>query len=105
MPRGMLQLQTRAPKKEHVYTTCRYDVKTRVVAHNRLRDGSLENATCQLSKNQRVEGKTSIVQSIQLGFSLSLGSATSNKANKSAMLRTEWTITARQAALRLAQMK
>ena len=36
------------------------------------------------SKNQRVEGEISIVQSIQLGFSRSLGSATSNEANKSA---------------------
>ena len=40
----------------------------------------------------------SIVQSIQLGFSRSLGSV-------SAMLRTEWTITPRRAVLYLAQMK
>jgi hypothetical protein len=59
----------------------------------------------QSSKNQRVEGEISIVQSIQLCFLLSLGSATSNETNKSAMLRAEWTITARRAMLRLAQMK
>ena len=52
-----------------------------------------------------MEGEISIVQSIQLGFLLSLGSATSNEANKRAMLRAEWTITARRAVLRLAQMK
>ena len=34
-----------------------------------------------------------------------LGSATSNEANKSAIRRAEWTITARRAVLRLAQMK
>ena len=39
------------------------------------------------------------------GFSRSLGSATSNAANKSAMLNAEWTIAARRAVLRLAQMK
>ena len=38
-------------------------------------------------KTQRMEGEISIVQSIQLGFSRSLGSATSNEANKSAMRR------------------
>ena len=58
---------------------------------------------------KRVEGEISIVQSIQLGFLLSLGSATSNEANKRAMLRAEWTngrtITARRAVLCLAQMK
>ena len=57
------------------------------------------------SKTQRVEGEISIVQSIQLGYSRSLGSATSDEANKRAMLRAEWTITARRAVLRLAQMK
>ena len=41
----------------------------------------------QPGKNQRVEGEISIVQSIQLGFSRSLGSATLNDANKSAMRR------------------
>ena len=73
---------------------------SRIVAHNRLRDGSLENATYargtdRLSKTQRVEGEISIVQSIQLGFLRSLGSATSNEAIKSAMRRAEWTITER----------
>ena len=46
-----------------------------------------------------------MVQSIQLGFLRSLGSAAFNEANKSAMLRTEGTITASRAVLRLAQMK
>ena len=50
----------------------------------------------QQSKNQSVEGEISIVQSIQLGLLLSLGSVTSNEANKSTMRRAEWTITARQ---------
>ena len=59
----------------------------------------------QSSQNQRVEGEISIVQSIQLGFLLSLGSVTSNEANKSAMWRAEWTITVRQAVLSLAQIK
>ena len=55
----------------------------------------------QPRKNQRVQGEISIVQSIQLGFLRSLGSATSNEANQSAMLRAEWTITARRAVLEL----
>ena len=83
----------------------------RIVAHNSFSYGSLENATCALgncgnqpSKTQRVEGGILMVQSVQLGFSHSLGSATSNEANKSAMVRAEWSITARQAMLRLAQM-
>ena len=59
----------------------------------------------QSSKNQRVEREINIVQLIQLYFLLSLGGATSNEANKSTMLRTEWTITARLAVLHLAQMK
>ena len=59
----------------------------------------------QQSKTQRVEGEISMVQSIQLGFLRSLGSAAFNEANKSAMLRTEGTITASRAVLRLAQMK
>ena len=52
-----------------------------------------------------LEREISIVQSIQLGFSRSQGSTTLNDANKSVMLRAEWTITSRQAVLRLAQMK
>ena len=56
-----------------------------------------------MMSTQRVEGEISMVQSIQLGFSRSLGSATSNEANKSAMRRAEWTSTARRAVLRLAQ--
>ena len=42
---------------------------------------------------------------MQLGFSRSLGSAAFNEANKSAMLRADWTITTRRAVLRLAQIK
>ena len=62
--------------------------------------------TCRRSGH--VEGEISIFQSIQLGFSRSLGSATSNEANKSAMWRAEWTRTiaaARSAVLRWAQIK
>ena len=62
-------------------------------------------AVNQPSKYQRVEGEFSIVQSIQLGFSLSLGSVISNEADKSTMRSAEWTITASQAVLHLAQMK
>ena len=59
----------------------------------------------QQSKHHSVEGEISIVQSIQHGFLLSLGSQTSIEANKSTMLRAEWTITASQAVICLAQMK
>ena len=72
----------RARRSETTYEQ-QVDMMSRNVAHNRLRDGSLENATCALgssgnrpSKNQRMEGEISIVQSSQLGFSRSLGSAT-----------------------------
>ena len=61
------------------------NMMSRIVVHNRLHDGSLINATCALgtkfnqsSKNQRMEGEILIVQSIQLGFMLSLGSTTSS---------------------------
>ena len=105
--RGMWRRRTRAPKWEHVFTTGRYDVKDRRAQKvawwlTRKRDLRAGNRP---SKNQRVQGETSIVQSIQLDFLRSLGSATSNEANKSAMRRAEWTITARRAVLRLAQMK
>ena len=43
--------------------------------------------------------------SIQLCFLLSLGSRTSNEANKSTILQAEWIITVHRAVLRLAQMK
>ena len=43
----------------------------------------------QPSKTQCVEGKISIVQSIQFSFLRSLGSATSNEANKSVMRRVD----------------
>ena len=110
----MWRLRTRSPKWEHVCTNGRYDyydIKDRdpIVAHHG--DGSFENATCTvhtgnwLSKTQRVEGDAAIVQSTQLGFSRSLGSATWNAANKSEMWHAGWTITARWAVLRLAQMK
>ena len=61
----------------------------------------------QSSKNQHMEGEIWIVQSIQLCFLLSLGSATSNEANRRVMWHSEWTITARQVVtvLCLAQMK
>ena len=83
----------------------------RIVTHNWLRDGSLENALCargtDLAKNNmwRALGEILIVQSIQLGFLLLLGSATLNEANMSAMRRVEWTITARRAVLRLSHVK
>ena len=51
-----------------------FDMMSRIVAHDRLLDGSIKNAGNRQSKNQCVEGKISIVQSIQLGFSRSLGS-------------------------------
>ena len=72
------------------------------------RADSLENATCagnRPSNTQRVEVEIPIVQSIQPSFQRPLGGATSNVPNRSAMLRAEWTITARQAVLRFAQMK
>ena len=102
--------RTRAPKCEHVCTTGGYDVKDRsahrrtlgwVMAHSKMRP--VRGEPTRPSKTQGVhcvEGEISIVQSIQLGFSRSLGSA-----NKSAMRRAKWTITARRARLRLAQMK
>ena len=107
VPRGVWRRRTRTPKKKHVRTIGRYDVKDRRAQKaawwlTRKRDLRAGNRP---SKNQRVQGETSIVQSIQLDFLRSLGSATSNEANKSAMLRAEWTIAARRAVLCLAQMK
>ena len=103
----MLLRRTRAPKWEHICLKGGFDVKDRR-AH-RLRDGSLEKRNLRAvnwpGKTQRLQWEISIVQSIQLGFSRSLGSTTSNEAYKSAMRRAEWTITARQAVLHLAQMK
>ena len=72
-----------------------------VMAHSKTRNARREPT----QQNQCMEGEISIVQSIQLGFSRSLGSATLNDANKSAMLRAEYTITAQRAVLSLAQMK
>ena len=107
VPRGMWRRRTRTPKWKHVCTIGRYDVKDRCAQKaawwlTRKRDMRAGN---QPRKIQRMEGEISIVQSIQLGFSRSIGSATSNAANKSAMLRAEWTIAARRAVLCLAQMK
>ena len=83
-----------------------------IVAHNKLRDGSLKNTTCaesRPSKTQHRNGGGTLelkkVQSIQLGFSRPLGCATSDEAYKSVMLRAEWTITKRQAVLYLVKMK
>ena len=81
---------------------------SRIVALNRLRNRSLENTTSArepIEQKSTRGGEISIVQSIQLDFLLSLGTATSNDAKKSAMRRAEWTITARRAVLRLTQMK
>ena len=85
---------------------------SRIVTHNRLRDDSLENATSMWetdrAKHNAWRGESrndSNVQSIQLGFSHSLSSATSNEANKSSMLHTEWTITTHRAVLRWAKTK
>ena len=72
-----------------------------VMAHSKTQPEHWEKP----SKTQRVEREISIFQAIQLCFSRSLGSATFNGANKSVMLLAEWTITARQAVLCLAQMK
>ena len=88
-----------------------------IVAHNKLRDGSLKNTTqaqtpeSRPSKTQCRSGGGTFelwkVQSTQLGFSrpLLVGCATSNGANKSAMPRAEWAITKRQAVLYLVKMK
>ena len=75
-----------------------------------LEVGKKKNLSCAVGTNwaklNEWRGEISIVQSIQLGFLSSpwLGSATQREANKSAMRRTEWTITARRAVLHLAQM-
>ena len=71
-----------------------------MMAHSKTRPARGEptgqNSTC---------GRGNLDRSNRLGFSRSLGSTTSNEANKSAMLRAEWTMTAGQGVLRLAQMK
>ena len=100
----------RARQSESIYAQLA-DMVSRIVAHNRWRDGSgyvlahSKRPGNRPGKTQRVEGEISIVQSIQLGFSRSLGSWTSNEAKKSTMRSAEWTITARRAMHRLAQMK
>ena len=72
------------------------------MAHSKTRYAHGEPA----EQKSRCGGEISIVHLIRFGFLLSLGSTTtSNEANKSAMLRAEWTIIARQAELRLVQMK
>ena len=58
-----------------------------------------------LACEQCVHGEILIVQSIQLSLSGSLGSTTSNEANKSKMWHTKCSITESQAVIHLAQMK
>ena len=60
---------------------------------------------CVMAHSKKRPCIQSIVQSIQLGFSCSLGATTANVPYKSAMRCAEWTITARRALLCLAQMK
>ena len=99
--RSMWLPRTRAPKWEHVCTTGRYDVKDRrkigcVMAHSKMRPVRREPTE---QNSTRRGGGNFILQANQLGFSRSIGSATSNEANKRAMRRTEWIITARQSVL------
>ena len=104
----MWRRRKRALKGERVTVYAQLvNMMSRIVTHNRLRDGSLKNAIFANRPNKRVEGKISIqvVHSIQLGFSRLLGSAAFNEANKGAVWSAEWTITTRQAVPRLAQMK
>ena len=78
-----------------------------ILVYNRLSDGSLENATCARGTD-RAKLSASRGKSRLFSWFSSVSrvhSATSNEANKSAMRREEWTITARRAVLRLAQMK
>ena len=75
------------------------------MAHSKIRHVLWEQTEQNSTHGGGPQGEISIVQSIQLGFSHSQGSAAFNEANKSAMLRAEWTIPARQAVLNLAQMK
>ena len=96
LPRGFARSRTecgggeRARRRESTYAQL-VDMMSTTVAHNRLRDGSLENATCVRVTNQAKlnawRGKSRSFS--QLGFSRSLDSATSNKANESAMLRAD----------------
>ena len=81
---------------------------SRIVKHNRFCDGSIENATCMRetnrAKNQRMEGEISIEQLIQLSSLFSRLHLVAQHPMKliraaSAMLSTEWTITARRAVL------
>ena len=68
------------------------DMMSRIVAHNMLRDGSLENATCARGTDQaklNAAGGNLDCSVDSAWFFGSLGSATSNGANKSAMLRAE----------------
>ena len=82
------------------------DMMSRIVARNRLRDGSIENATSQRGTNR---AKLNAWRGRSLSFSrfssVSRVTVTSNEANKSAMRCAKWTITARRAVLRLVQMK
>ena len=97
----------RARRSESTYAQL-VDMMSRIVAHNRLHDGSLRwlarkrvlRAGNRPNKTQRVEGNALVPD-----FLRSLGSATSNVANKSVMRVAEWTIAARRAMLHSAQMK
>ena len=79
------------------------DMMSRIVARNRLRDGSIENAACAGGTNR---AKLNAWMGRSRSFSrFSSVSVTSNEANKNAMRCAKWTITARRTVLRLAQMK
>ena len=71
-----------------------------VMAHSKTRPARGEQ-----TQQNSAHGGGNLDCSIQLSFSRSPGSTTSNEAIKSAMLCAEWTIATRWAVLRLAQMK
>ena len=98
----------RAHRSESTYVQL-VDMMSRIVTHNRLRDGSFENATCARGTASTDPAKLSVWRGksrlFSRCFSRLLGSATSNELNKSATLCAEWTITAHRAVLCMAQMK
>ena len=73
----------RARRSESTYAQL-VDMMSRIVAHDRLGDGSLKNfpARGEPTLQNSTRGGISIILSIQIGLSRSLGSATSNEANK-----------------------
>ena len=89
----MWRQRTLALKWEHVCTTGRYDVNDRH-AHRRTIRCVMAHSKTRPARGEPMEREISIFQANQLGFSRSSGSSTSNEANKSAMRRAEWTITA-----------